>query len=86
MTQPSLFTEPPPVRTGLEKRPTQCDRLLALLEAHRGDWVPLPTVLALGIAQYNARVWELRRAGYAITNRKEMAEDGSVHSWFRLES
>ena len=27
----------------------------------RGNWVPLPSILALGIAQFGARIFELRR-------------------------
>lgn len=86
-TQPSLFDPPP--RPGLYRRangrPTQCSRLLALLEAHRGDWVGLPEILALSIAQYGTRILELRRAGYAIENRTQDI-DGKRHSWFRLVS
>jgi hypothetical protein len=35
-------------------------------------------------AQYNARIFELRRRGFNIENRVEMRDDGSRHSWFRL--
>jgi alkylated DNA nucleotide flippase Atl1 len=48
-----------------------------------GAWVALPEVLELGIAQYNARVYELRRLGFAIENRTERV-NGQRHSWFRL--
>jgi hypothetical protein len=62
---------------------TQRDRLLDLLKAGRGDWIPLPETLALGIAQYSARIHELRKLGYGIENRKE--RDGDVlHTYFRL--
>jgi hypothetical protein len=44
--------------------------------------VPLPQIADCA-AQYNARIFELRRLGFRITNRtKEI--DGVRHSWFRL--
>jgi hypothetical protein len=68
-------------------RPRQSDaqreRIRALLERHRGQWVELPAILRLGIAQYNARIRELRREGCAIENRCEYRE-GEKHSWFRI--
>ncbi|MCI0404133.1 MAG: hypothetical protein L0212_11535 [Acidobacteria bacterium] len=67
--------------------PTQRERLLRLLEDNCGAWVPLPRILALGIAQYSARIFELRREleprGWRIENRTERV-GGVVHSWFRL--
>jgi hypothetical protein len=62
-------------------RGTQKQRMLEKLQANYGQWVPLPEILALGIAQYGARLFELRRAGYEIENRQE-----GDHSWFRLVS
>jgi hypothetical protein len=59
-------------------------RLLAPLIEARGGWVGLPTILALGIAQYNTRFYELRRLGFQIENRKQRGSDGVVHSYFRL--
>lgn len=59
---------------------TQRDRILRVLIEARGQWVPLTAILALNIAQYNSRLLELRRLGFAISNRRE----GS-RSWFRLE-
>jgi hypothetical protein len=52
---------------------------LSLLLRARGSWVPLPQILTLGIAQYNARVFELRRLGFRIANKRE-----GKRSWFRL--
>lgn len=64
-----------------DSRSTQRDQLLALFLPDRE--VPLPEILALGIAQYNARIFELRRLGFRIKNRtKEI--NGVKHSWFRL--
>jgi hypothetical protein len=62
---------------------TQRDRILRLLVDARGAWVPLPEILALGIAQYNARIFELRKRSLNIENRTETI-DGLRHSWFRL--
>jgi hypothetical protein len=57
----------------------QRDRLLALLKRHAPHWVPLPEILDLGIAQYSARIFELRRLGHGIESKQE-----NSHSWFRL--
>lgn len=66
-------------------RKTQRDRILRLLVDAHGEWVSLPDILALGIAQYNARIFELRRLNFNIENRSETdVETGARHSWFRL--
>jgi hypothetical protein len=57
--------------------------VLRLLVDAKGGWVALPDVLALGIAQYNARILELRRLGFVIENKTERVA-GARHSWFRL--
>jgi hypothetical protein len=67
-----------------DSRGTQRGRILQVLIAARGDWVPLPKIMACA-AQYNARVYELRRMGFAIRNRTRDV-DGVRHSWFRLEA
>jgi hypothetical protein len=67
----------------LVQRKTQSAALLRLLIDAHGSWVPLPEILALGIAQYNARILELRRRGFAIENKTERV-NGARHSWFRL--
>ena len=60
-------------------RLTQRDRLLQLLQSRSGAWVPLPEILNLQVAQYGARIFELRRAGYQIENKQE-----GEHTYFRL--
>jgi len=65
-------------------RATQRGQILELLTAARGDWVPLPKVQACA-AQYNARVFELRRLGFRIAN-KTRDVSGQRHSFFRLVS
>jgi hypothetical protein len=47
-------------------RVTQCDRLLALLKAHEGYWVPLFRIMQLSIACHTKRIHELRKAGHNI--------------------
>ncbi len=37
------------------------------------QWVRLPEILALGIAQYGARILEARRMGFVIENRTAWA-------------
>ena len=61
----------------------QRGRILRILIDAHGAWVSLPEILALGIAQYGARILELRRQGFIIENRTEHV-DGERHSWFRL--
>jgi hypothetical protein len=65
-------------------RATQRGRLLDLLRSRAGQWIPLPEILALGFAQFGARILELRRSGHTILNRTEH-QDGKVFSSYRLE-
>ena|SRR6266478_2979757 len=67
-----------------DSRSTQRAKILNVLISARGDWVPLPRITACA-AQYNARVYELRRLGFKIVNRTRDV-DGVRRSWFRLES
>lgn len=62
---------------------TQNDRLKSLFLSKPNEWVPLHTILSMGIAQYNARIYELRHSGMEIENMTRK-EDGGVHSWFRF--
>ena len=63
-------------------------RIYNLLKTSQGRWVPLPDILALGCAQYGARILELRREGYRIINRTEVVRDlygaNIRHSYFML--
>jgi hypothetical protein len=63
---------------------SQTNRVLDLLQARRGDWVPAYQVAAVGGLQYGVRVHTLRQLGHVIANRVEH-HDGQVLSWFRLE-
>ena len=60
---------------------TQKERLKAVFELNKNKWIPLPEILRLGIAQYNARIHELRRDGMHIANKIESA-NGQKHTWF----
>lgn len=66
MTQLSFQTQPQQVQICEQtpKRRTQADRVLALLRSK--EWVTLPEILDLRIANYRARISELRRRGYWI--------------------
>lgn len=61
---------------------TQCAAILRLLIDARGAWVSLPEIMACA-AQYNARIFSLRRMGFNVENRTETV-NGVRHSWFRL--
>lgn len=63
---------------------TQHNRILALLRSYNGDWVPLPKILDLHIAQYGARIKELRNEGYQIENKLLEIVNGEKHTAFRL--
>ena len=65
----------------MNKRISQCDKILRLLQSKHE--VGLPEILSFGIAQYNARIKELREAGHDIRNRTKRV-DGVKHSWYHL--
>jgi hypothetical protein len=60
---------------------TQRERILALLQSH--EWIALPQILGLYIANYRARISELRREGYEIQLRDERV-NGGRHTSYRL--
>jgi hypothetical protein len=82
MVQHKLHRTTIQVRSAALNAKSQRARILRLLIDARGEWVPLPEIMACA-AQYNARILELRRAGFNIENRTE-GVDGARHSWFRL--
>jgi hypothetical protein len=59
----------------------QIEKLSALFKERPNQWIPLPDILRLGLAQYNARIYDMRAAGWDIRNRIESV-GGSRHSWF----
>lgn len=57
------------------KRPTQEQRILELLQQRGKEGVKvwefmLPRPKGLGVAQYNARIYGLRKKGYVIENKE----------------
>jgi len=62
---------------------SQKERLRKLFIANPGRWIPLPQILSLGLAQYGARIYELRREGMCIHNETRLGEDGIRRSYFR---
>lgn len=57
------------------KNPTQEQRILQLLRERGSEGAKvyefmMPRPHGLGIAQYNARIYGLRKKGYKITNKK----------------
>ena len=75
-------------RTGAGKvvcMKNQRERILQLLKSRQGEWVALPDILTLGVAQYNSRLLDLRHEGHIIKNKQEII-DGVHHSWYRLIS
>ena len=67
----------------LSTRGTQCGRILRVLVDARGEWVDLPTILALKISQYGSRIYSLRRQGFHIENHSAMV-NGVRRTAFRL--
>jgi hypothetical protein len=57
-------------------------QMLQRLIAEKGGKVPLPELLKIS-AQYNARIFELRRLGFRIDNETKVIA-GVKHSWFWL--
>ena len=60
----------------------QRQTILLRLQRAMGDWVSLRDLWGIA-AQYNARIFELRREGYDIQNRTEI-RNGQRHSRYRL--
>ena len=75
--------------TGRQRRrygkPTQREIILELLRQSRarGESLPLPKIQETRIAQFTARLFELRRLGFVIENELKRI-DGTVHSSYRL--
>ena len=62
----------------------QRSQVLEKLINARGGRVPLPEILACA-AQYNSRIFDLRKLGFRIVNERERV-NGQIHTWFRLIS
>lgn len=60
-----------------EKKLTQCEKVLKVLEENIGKWVPGEYFLRnLYLSQYHARIWELQQKGYNIVASDEVSEFG----------
>lgn len=78
------------VQTLLELNPSrrpkdlkgQAARLRDFFLERPDQWIPLPAIMELHIAQYNARIWDLRGVGMVLENRTEVV-NGARHSFFR---
>lgn len=68
---------------GEQKRPTQEQRILALLQA---AWPGEVSALSLSriFLRYAARIFALRRKGWKLINRVEFYEGLSKRGWYRL--
>jgi len=67
----------------------QKDRILKLLKSKENKWVSLKDIQWLGIMQYNARIFWLRKQWYKIENKTEWKKhwffgDKQKHSFYKL--
>jgi Helix-turn-helix domain len=69
----------------MTQRTTQCDRILSLLHAHAGQWVTIPMMMELHIADYRRRIFELRQEGWLIETMPQTYEGTVRHSGYRLK-
>jgi hypothetical protein len=68
---------------GMSDRLTQQNRILLLLESYGNGWCRLPVILDLRIANYRARISELRQQGHDIQCKTEWV-GGIRHSLYRI--
>ena len=68
---------------------TQADVLTAMLRKARSEnrALDLPEILRAGIAQFTARIFELRERGFQIENEMRRSPEGRVLSryWLRFD-
>lgn len=63
---------------------SQCDKILACLEAVPGQWCPMPTLVEVsGAYAIATRISELRKRGHVIEHKPER-EGTKLHSFYRL--
>lgn len=67
-------------------RPTQANVLLDLLRLARSKGLPLelPEIMAAGIVQHGARLYEIRKRGHIVENVIQRAADGRILSRYYL--
>ena len=62
---------------------SQRQRLKDLFESRKNEWIPLPVILSMHIAQYGTRIKELRDEDGMNIENKWQSINGERHSWFR---
>lgn len=71
--------------TAVSRGPSQEDKILKCLEAHRGDWVSMITLWSIsGSMACHSRISALRKKGHGISNRTQRQPDGTIHSFYML--
>ena len=97
--KPGLFRDNPatPLQRQLAFRPnrkrpgrvTQADVLISMLRKADSEnrALDLPEIMQSGIAQFTARIFELRERGFKIENELRRSPDGRVLSryWLRFD-
>lgn len=86
MTQTALHAQAnkPEISTVSRKRFSQRVRLMWLFaDWPDPGWVPLPAILNLRIANYRARISELRKQGQVVELKDEWI-NGQRKTWYRL--
>lgn len=65
---------------------SQTDKLIAYLEKHRGEWMPLPTLVAVcGGYAIHSRASDARKLGYNVEQKSYRDFDtGKIHSYYRI--
>ena len=63
------------VLKGHQPRPSQTDRVIALLLSRKGQRVAAPEVARVGGRQYAARIFSAREMGYTILNSTKRVDD-----------
>lgn len=64
---------------------TQCEAILAALAVKRGQWVPMPELVATsGSYNVHSRISDLRQRGHEIEHRNEQA-GRQIKSFYRLD-
>lgn len=61
----------------------QRQKIKELLKRRPNKWIPLYEILQLGVAQYNARLFELRHNDNMIIENKTKVINGVKHSWYK---
>ncbi len=64
---------------------SQCDAILDVLIARRGEWVSMPELShASGAFAVHSRISDLRQRGYTIDQKSVRTPDRVVYSYYRL--